>query len=159
MGATLTDLYAVSLGKGAVADTTSETLSAVEDCEGFDEVDYIVQFGDVDAAAVITFTPKENTANSTSSPTPTAVALTEESGIGGITAGANVITESGGSLDNKTVIITVGGSQLTKRYQFLSITASVESYEIVAITTIKRKARTLPVTQPAVVVSVAKGVS
>jgi hypothetical protein len=160
MGATLTDLYAVSLGKGAVADGTAECLSAVEDMEGFDEIDYIVQFGDVDAAAVLTFTPKENTASSTSSPTPTAVELEEEAGsLGAITSGALVITEDSGNLDNKTVIVTVGGSKIGKRYQFLSITATVESYEIVSITTVKRKARTLPVTQPSVVVAIAKGVS
>lgn len=143
-------------GANLVADTTSETDSAVADMEGFDEIQFEVELGDVDAAAVLTFAVKENTANSTSSPTPTAVALTAvKSGLGSVATGNLVITESSGNLDNKTIIISVQRAQLSKRYCFLAITATVESYEVNAINIRKVKARSLPVTQPSNVASIA----
>lgn len=156
----LSDQVVTSLGSGAVADTTSETLTAVEDMAGFDGIRYIVSFADVDAAAVLTLQPKENTASSTSSPTPTAVSLAAAT-VGGavtgvVTTGALVITEASGNLDNKTVIIDIAKSAMSKRYQFLSITAAVESYEIVSIITEKYRARSVPVSQDAVVVTHAK---
>lgn len=136
---TFLDEHIVSKGKDAVADTTAETKSAVVDMQGTnpsDEVTFIVQFADVDAAAVMTFQVKENTANSTTSPAPTAIA-----------DAVKVITEDSGNLDNKQVVISVQRSQISKRYVFLSITATVESYEIAAITTIQGKLRSLPASQ------------
>ena len=137
-----TEQHEIHLGSDLVADGTSEVLTAVEDMQGFDELTYIVKLGDVDTAAVMTFTAKENTADSTSSPTPTAV-----------TDGAVSITEASGNLDDKLVVINVKRNKMTKRYQFLSITATVESFEIDSIITIKSCAREVPVTQPSEVVS------
>lgn len=160
MNCHLSDTVVTSLGKTAVADTTSETLTAVEDMAGFDGIRYIIEFGDVDAAAVLTLQPKENTASSTSSPTPTAVSLAGAVVAGAVTAtvttGAAVITESSGNLDNKKVIIDILKSSMTKRYQFLSITVATESYEIVSITTEKYRTRGLPVTQDSGCVSLVK---
>lgn len=137
--------YEVQLGSDLVADTTAETTSTVEDMAGFDEITFIVKLGDVDAAAVLTFAVKENTASSTSSPTPTAI------------SGASVVlTESTGNLDDKIVLVTVRKSKISKRYVFLSITATIESYEVDAIITLKGLPRTLPVTQPSDVVSTVK---
>lgn len=138
--------YVVSVGKDLVADTTAETTTAVVDMAGYDEVTFLVDLGDVDAAAVMTFTVKENTASSTSSPTPTTVTLTAASA-GTITNGAVVYTEASGDMDDKLLVITVAKSALSKRYVFLSITATVESYEIDSIITLRGKPRTLPVTQ------------
>jgi hypothetical protein len=156
----LSEQIVTSLGKTAVADTTAETLSAVEDMEGFDGIRFIIHLGDVDAAAVLTLQPKENSANSTSSPTPTAISLAAANLAGAvtpvITSGAAVYTESSGNLDNKTLIIDIQKSMISKRYVFLSITVATESYEIVAITTEKYKARTLPVSQNSGVVSLVK---
>lgn len=147
----------IQLGKDLVADTTDETLSAVEDMQGFDEITFLVKLGDVDAAAVLTFAVKENTAASTSSPTPTAVALDAVSA-GALTSGNLVVTESGGNLDDKIIAITVKGSKLTKRYVFLSITAATESYEVDSIITIKGgRVGSLPVTQPSDVYATAQG--
>lgn len=152
------ELNRVSLGKTAVADTTSETDSAVEDMQDFEEITFIVNLGDVDAAAVMTFAVKENTASSTSSPTPTAVTLGTVSGLGSVGSGALVITEDSGNLDNKTLVITVKKSVLTKRYVFLAITATTESYEVVSIQTIKSAAKKLPhAGHASEVVSVAHG--
>src|SRR6185369_12328075 len=123
------DSVKFTLGKDLVADTTAETTSAVADMAGFDEVTFVVKFGDVDAAAVITFAVKENTASSVSSPTPTAVALDTVSA-GTLTSGNLVFTEASGNMDDKIVLITVNRSKITKQYIFLSITCTVESYEI-----------------------------
>lgn len=154
----LTEMSAITLGKDLVADTTSETTSTVEDMSGYEEIDFIVKLGDVDAAAVLTFAVKENTASSTSSPTPTAVALTAVSA-GTLTSGNLVVTESSGNIDDKIFVITVARSALSKRYVFLSITATVESYEVDAIITIKRGAKSLPVTQGSDVFAVGKAVA
>ena len=158
MAGLFTEYNKITRGSNAVSDTTSETTSAVVDMEGFDEVTFIVDFADVDAAAVLTFAVKENTASSTSSPTPTAVAVTSASA-GTITSGNLVVTESSGSLDNKQVVINVARSQFSERYAFLSITVADESYELNAITIIQSRARSLPVTQPAAVVALATGAS
>lgn len=161
MNGTFLDNYEIQLGKDLVADTTSETLTAVEDMAGFDAITFLVKFGDVDSGAVVTFTVKENTASSTSSPTPTAVTLDDDvldrSG-SAITNGTLVLTEdTAGNLDDKIVVITVQGSRITKRYVFLSVTVASESYEIDSIITLKHKARTLPVTQPTDVFAAAYG--
>lgn len=144
--------YQIQLGKDLVADTTAETTSTVEDMEGFDAITFLVKFGDVDSAAVVTFTVKENTASSVSSPTPTAITLNDDildrSG-SAITSGTLVLTEdTAGNLDDKIVAITVEKSKISKRYVFLSVTVATESYEIDAIITLKHKAKSLPVTQP-----------
>lgn len=153
----LSEEVVTSLGSGAVADTTSETLTAVEDMEGFDGIRFIVSLGDVDAAAVLTLQPKENTASSTSSPTPTAIDVSNANVSGAVTAvvttGAVVLTESTGNLDNKTIVIDVMGSMFSKRYVFLSITAATESYEVVSIITERYRARDKAVTLDGDVVS------
>ena len=156
----LSEIISWHRASAAVADTTSESLSTVEDMDDCDGVLFAVEYGDVDAAAVLTHTVKENTASSTSSPTPTAVSLLGAVVEGSVTAvvstGAAVITESGGNLDNKTVLIDVPKSRLTKRYAFLSITVATESYELVGITAIKYRLRDLPATQGSGVVSIVK---
>jgi hypothetical protein len=135
----------VTLGKDLVADTTAETTSAVEDMSGFDEIEFEVKLGDVDAAAILTFAVKENTASSVSSPTPTTITLIATSA-GVIVAGALVVTELSANLDDKILRLIVKKSAMTKRYIFLSITATVESYEVDSIVTRKSAARVLPVT-------------
>lgn len=150
----------ISLGKTLVADGTSEVLTAVEDMSGYDEITFIILHGDVDDAAVMTYTVKENTASSTSSPTPTTVTGTVVTGTGAtISSGALRITEATQNLDNKLLAITVGHSTLSKRYVFLSITCTVESHEINGIITIKSKAKSLPVSQSSDVVATLQGVS
>lgn len=143
----------VTLGKDLVADTTAETTSAVEDMSGYDEVTWIVKLGDVDAAAVLTFAVKQNTASSVSSPTPTAVAMTSVSA-GTLTSGNLVVTESSGNIDDKIFIITA--RKFTNQYVFLSITATVESYEVDAIICLKSKSHGAPVTQSSDVFAIAR---
>lgn len=136
------------VGKDLVADGTSEVLTAVVDMANADEVTFIVDAGDVDAAAVMTYTVKENTANSTSSPTPTTVTLTQVGGTGAtISSGSLTITESSGNLDDKLTVISVPKSKLSKRYVFLSITCTVESHEVDSIITLVSRNDSVPVTQ------------
>lgn len=148
MNGTFIERNRISLGKTLVADGTAEVLSAVIDMNDYDELTFLILHGDVDAAAVMTYTVKENTANSTSSPTPTAITGTVVSGTGAtIASGALTITESSGNLDNKLLAITVSKQAISKRYVFLSITCTVESHEINGIICVQSKPRTLPVTQ------------
>ncbi len=150
----------VSLGKVLVADGTSEVLTSVEDMSGFDEITYIVYHGDIDAAAVMVYTLKENTASSTSSPTPTTITGTIVTGTGAtISSGALTITESSANLDDKIIIITAKHQSISKRYVFLSITCTVESHEVNGIICIKSCARALPVTQGTGVVATLQAAS
>lgn len=160
MADTFVERNCVSLGKVLVADGTAEVLTSVEDMSGFDEITFIVYHGDIDAAAVMTYTVKENTANSTSSPTPTTITGTVVTGTGAtIASGALTITEASGNLDDKILIFTVSHSALSKRYVFLSITCTVESHEVNGIITIKGRAKSLPVTQGTGVVATLQAAS
>jgi hypothetical protein len=155
MNGLLTENVQVQLGSDLVADTTNATNSAIEDMEGFDEITFLVKFGDVDNGAILTLNVKENSASSTSSPTPTNIALTKASA-GTITSGNLVLTNSPDTLlDDKIVAITVKRQAMSKRYVYLNITVASESYEIDAIITLKSCPRGLPVTQPSDVYSVA----
>ena len=146
----LSDAVVTSLGKTAVADGTSEVLTAVEDMQGFDGIRFIVALGDVDAAAVLTLQPKENTASSTSSPTPTAINVSNGKVSGAVTAvittGGMVVTEDTANIDDKILIIDVKKNEMSKRYVFLSITVTVESFVVIAIITERYHARKLPAT-------------
>lgn len=160
MADTFLERNCISLGKTLVADGTSEVLTAVEDMSGYDEITFIILHGDVDAAAVMTYTVKENTASSTSSPTPTTITGTVVTGTGAtIATGALTITESSGNLDNKILAITVSHSALSKRYVFLSITCATESHEVNGIITIKGRAKSLPVSHSSDVVATMQAAS
>lgn len=158
MADTFLERNCITLGKDLVADGTSEVLTAVEDMSGYDEITFLVKHGDVDAAAVMVYTVKENTANSTSG--GTAVTGTVVTGTGAtISTGALTITESSGNLDDKIIAITVKHSALTKRYVFLSITCTVESHEVDSIITIKSLPKSLPVSQSSDVVATLQAAS
>lgn len=154
MADTFIESNVLTLAKDLVADGTSEVLTAVEDMSGYDEIAFIVKHGDVDAAAVMVYTLKENTASSTSSPTPTTITGTVVAGTGAtISSGALTITEASGNLDDKLIVLVASHSAISKRYVFLSITCTVESHEIDSIICIKRRAKSLPVTQSSDVVA------
>lgn len=160
MADTFLERNRISVASDLVADGTAEVLSAVVDMSGFDELTFIVDHGDVDAAAVMTYTLKENTASSTSSPTPTAIVGTVVTGTGAtISSGALTITESSGNLDDKLVVLTVAKSKISKRYVFLSITCSAESHEVDSIIAIQSQPKALPVSQSSDVVATLQAVA
>lgn len=151
------ELNKISIGKDLVADGTSEVLSAVFDMQDWGEITFLVDHGDVDSAAVMTYTVKENSANSTSSPTPTAITIGSVSA-GTITNGALVITNTPDTLlDDKIIVISVSKQAISQRYVFLSITCSAESHEVDSILVVQSKPRKLAFTQSTDIYSLAKG--
>ncbi len=126
--------------ENAAAAAQTEVVTDVLDNEGFDGVLYIVAAGEVTDGSVVTCTAKENTANSTSSPTPTAVT-------GGATAAH---TAASNDADNKLFVVDV--RRPTKRYQFLSVTRTTQNAVIDSIVAIQYRARSLPVTQGSTIV-------
>src|SRR4051812_1089871 len=82
------------VANSAIAATTDVT-SSVVDMAGWDGCLFIALLGDVTSTSVLTLTAKENTANSTSSPTPATVKATDA-----VTAGAS-------DCDNKTLVVDV----------------------------------------------------
>lgn len=145
----------VLLGKDLVADGTSDVDTSVIDMAGYDEIEFRVWHGDVDTAAVMVYTLYENTASSTSSPTPTAVTLTGVAGTGAtISSGTGTITESSGNLDDKCIRVAAQRSALSKRYVFLRISCTVESHEVDKIEVVLRGARSAPITQNSAVAAV-----
>lgn len=152
----------VTYGNLAAAGTT-EVLTAVVDMEGFDELEYEIVFGDNTSGSVVTITPKENTASSTSSPTPTAVTLDElvlsGASLGtaaALSSGSLVVTAGASDTDNKIVKVSLLKGALTKRYQFLSVTPATQNAVIASITTRQRRARNVPVTQSSSVIAIAR---
>lgn len=148
----------ITKGSNAVGASETELKTAVVDMAGFEEVTYLVKFATVSSGSVITFTPKENTANSTSSPAPTAVPLTKVSGTFAagtvLTGGALVLTEQGdGALTGTTVAITIRRLAMSKEFQFLDITIATANCAFDSITIIQSTANSLPVTQSADVCS------
>lgn len=140
----------------------SEVKSAVVDMTDFDELEYVVTFGDNVSGSVITITAKENTANSTTSPTPTAITLSlvsSASGLGtaaAISNGSLVITAAASDTDSKVVIISIKKSAMTKQYQFLSVTPATQNAVIASINIHQRSAKKVPVTQSSSVIAVAR---
>lgn len=155
MAALMWEQINCTMTKDLVADGTSEVTTGLIDMSNADEVMFIVAHGDVDAAAAMVYTLKENTASSVSSPTPTTVTLTTASGTGAaISSGTLTITESSGNLDDKLILVGATKKQLSKRYVFLSITCSVESHEIDKIIALVRRNDTEPTTQGSTVAAI-----
>ena len=143
----------VSLASDLVTDTTGTTTTLVADMQGYDEIEFRIWHGDVDPAAVMVYTLYENTANSTSG--GTAVTLATAAGTGAsISSGTLTITESSGNLDDKCIRVGASHLALSKRYVYLTITATVESYEVDKIECVRRKARNLPITDSSDVAAV-----
>ncbi len=144
---------------------TSEVKSAVADMQGFDEITYTLTFGDNVSGSVVTIAAKENTANSTTSPSPTAITLTLGSSLSTlgtaavITNGSLVVTAGTSDTDSKIVIITLKKSAMSKRYQFLSVTPATQNAIIDSIIIEQRSAKAEPVTQSADVIATAYAVA
>ena len=149
----------VTYGNLAAAGTT-EVKSAVGDMNGYDEVEYEITFGDNVSGSVVTITPKENTANSTTSPSPTQVNLTLGSSGASlgtaavITTNSLVVTAGTSDTDNKIVLISLKRHAMTKRYQFLSVTPATQNAVIASIV-IRQYGRDLAATQSSDVIATA----
>lgn len=135
----------IKVSKGFVDQSagTTEILTAVFDMQDWDEIEFIVFQGDMTSGSVVTHAVKENSASSTSSPTPTAVALDVVSA-GALTSG-NLVTTS--ATDDTIMRINVSKEALTKRYVFLSVTPATQNTAYNGCIVIQRRARNTPITQ------------
>lgn len=122
----------------AVAAGTSAQNTSVLDMAGFDGVIFIALLGTVTDASVVTLTAKENTASSTSSPTPTSVT-------GGATADITAATDS-----NHYLVVDV--IRPSKRYVYAALTRTTQNAVIDGVIAIQYRSRTVPVSQPAALV-------
>lgn len=148
----------IMVGSPDVAAGTSETTTSVADMAGFDEIEYIVHFGDGTNGSVVTIVAKENTASSVSSPTPTAIdftTITTSLASGVITSGDAVLTATATNMDDKIARFIIKKSAMSKRYQFLSITPATQNMAINSVIVIRRGARAIPVTDHADVIATA----
>jgi hypothetical protein len=119
----------------AAAQTGVDT--SVLDMTGYDGVLFLASLGDVSDTSVLTLTVKENTANSTSSPTPTTITNGTASAVAGpFTAGAS-------DYDNKDIAVDV--YRPTKRYVFATLTRTTANAVVNGIYAIRYRGRELPI--------------
>ena len=102
------------------------------DTQGFDSVAFIVALGDVTATSVLLLTAKTNTADSTSSPTPTTLAETV-----GFTAGAS-------DADNKLLILDLHKPR--DRYVFATLARGTANAAVNGIYALLYNAQQMPLT-------------
>jgi len=128
----LADTKIIRVSNGAAAGTSAVT-SSVVDMQGYQGICFIASLGTVVDASVLTLTVNENTANSTSSPTPVAVT-------GGATQAFTASTSS-----NTDLIVDVVRPK--DRYVYCVLTRTAQNATVNAIYAILYKANTRPVTQ------------
>jgi hypothetical protein len=122
----------------AVAGTTAID-SSVLDMQGFDGVMYIALTGDATSGTVLTLTAKENTANSTSSPTPT--------------SGPSATYTATGASDADSMALIVDEYRPTKRYSYANLTRTTQNCVIGGIIAIQYQAHSKPTSQAASVIA------
>jgi hypothetical protein len=125
------------VSNGSAAGQTAVN-SSVLDMSGFDGVCFIALLGTVTDASVLQLSAYENTASSTSSPTPVAVT-------GGATSAFTASTSS-----NSVLITDV--IRPSKRYVYCTLTRTAQNAVLNNIIAIQYRARAIPVSQPASVV-------
>jgi hypothetical protein len=135
----LQDCVLERIANDAVAGT-SDITSSVIDMTGFDGALIFAALGDVTSTCALTLTVKENTANSTSSPAPTAVA---GGALGPFTAGAT---------DHDNGIIAIDVVRPAQRYLFAVLNRTTANAVVDGIFALKYRARNVPVAQDATVV-------
>ena len=123
-----------ALGYFAAGQTTRTT--SVVDSQDYDGVLFELHLGTVTDTTFITFQVKENTANSTSSPTPVAPA-----------SAVATLTASGSS--NTLLIVDVYRPLL--RYLFATVVITTQNVEILGVVARLYGARVKPISQDATV--------
>ena len=113
--------------------------SDVLDMQGFDGVMFIALLGDVDSTCVLTLTAKGNTANSISSPTPSALGATD------------AFTASATTADSKVLLVDI--FRPLQRYVFANLTRTTANAAVGGIIAIQYKAGFKPTTQDATVIA------
>lgn len=134
----------ISRVANAAAAATTEVLTSVLDMSGWDGVVFVALLGDVTATSVLTLTAKENTADSTSAPTPT-----------NITGAATAAFTAGASdADNKALVVDV--LRPSKRYVFASLTRTTANAVVDGIIAIRYRGREVPAAMAASILASAR---
>lgn len=128
----------ITVVEATAAAGTSLLTSDVLDMTGFEGVMWIALTGDVTDTSVLTLTAKGNSANSTSSPTPT-------------TQGTATFTANATSADSKVLAVDV--YKPTLRYQFCELTRATANAAVGGIIAIQYEANYKPTSQDATVIA------
>jgi hypothetical protein len=128
----------VTLVQVSAAAGTTALNSSVLDMQGFEGVMYLAVLNDVTSGSILTLTAKRNTANSTSSPTPT--------------SGPAATYTSASSSDADDKLLIVDDFRPQERYSFANLTRTTQNAVIGGIIAIQYKAGKRPTTQDATTV-------
>jgi hypothetical protein len=141
MNVNLSKNIKISRVANSSAAATTDVTGSVSDMNGFDGIMYIALLGDVTVNSVLTLTAKENTANSTSSPTPTAIT-------GAATA---AYTATATDSDNKALVVDV--CRPLKQFQFPVLSRATANAVVDGIIAIQYRAHLKPTVQDATVLA------
>jgi hypothetical protein len=141
MSLALFDRCKITRISSATTTGTSTVTSAVIDMEGFSSVAFMAALGTVTNGTVPTLKVKQNTANSTSSPTPTEVTTPS--------AEECTVTDVAGETANGDMIVTLHRhNPANGRYLFVELHRDTQACVVQGIWAIQYDGDDLPVTQP-----------
>ena len=123
----------------AATAATGTITSSVLDMAGFDGVMYIALTGDATSGTVLTLTAKENTANSTSSPTPT--------------TGPSATVTSASATDADSKVLYVDAYRPVPRYSYCTLVIGTQNCVVGGIIAIQYHAHSKPTTHDASVIA------
>lgn len=129
---------AISRVMNEVVAGQTEQKSSVVDCQDYDGICFIVLLGAVTDTCVLTATAYENTASSTSSPTPTA-----------LTPAAGPVTAASSS----DLMMVVDVYRPQQRYVFLDLTRTTANAVISGVIALRYRGRVRPVDATALLAS------
>jgi hypothetical protein len=124
---------------------------------GFDAVAFVLSLGTVTAGSVITFTVKQNSANSTSAPTPTTI-TPNYANVQGTEAAqvaseaALTITDSGGASSNKSVVLDVILPQ--QPYLFVTVVVATANAVVRGVVAYQYRLKNIPAALQSTVVGI-----
>jgi hypothetical protein len=140
----LTENCAIDYVEAAASAATTTLTTDVLDMQGYDGVTFIAALGDVTDTSVLLLSVFENTANSTSSPTPTAIS--------GATAGATA-----GASNYDSTLLVVDVQKPSKRYVYATLARGTANAVVNGVLAIRYKgSHSCPVTQGATVMQLTK---
>ncbi len=134
----------VTVVSPAAVAATGTITSSVVDMQGFEGVVYIALTGDATSGTVLTLTAKENTANSTSSPTPT--------------TGPSCTVTSVSSSDADSKVLMIDEYKPIPRYNFCTLVIGTQNCVVGGIIAIQYSAGKKPTSQDASVIASAYAV-
>lgn len=114
---------------------------------GFDAVCFVLSLGAVTSGSVITFTVKQNTANSTTTPTPTTITPSYANVQGTEAAqvaseAALTITDSGGATSNESIVLDVILPQ--KQYLFVTVVVGTANAVVRGVVAYQYRLKNIP---------------